>query len=372
FERMGGEVVAQTDRASTAYRVTVLPEHFPNALALLVRMLTKPALRESDWNVERAVILREKGVAQSDGVKLGMQLMAETAHSAVNSAHGQPIMGSLANVTRFAASDLRTFHAAHYAPTQFTVAVCGAVTADAVAKEVATVLPATTAPMEAVPAPVISAQESLEPRRASLLPANAQTDRALATLTIGFSATPIAADPRRAATCDVLVALLARGNGGMLPTRLRANPTTNALSVEADYLPQADSAMMVIRATGAKQNIGRIEDAVVETLAELAQRLADGGAASLAEELAVAKSAAIADVRYQRETVDGEARYLAFLDTINAPADYADLYAERVRAVTGADILRVLEQEVTPRKRVVSVVGLSAPASVGTKETVVP
>ncbi len=362
LERMGGEVIALTDRVSTAYRVTVLPEHFEAALVLMLRMLTKPALRDADWNRERTVILREMGVAQSDGARQGMQMMAQTAYP--GDPHGQPIMGSMANVTQFTAADLRAFHTAHYAPAQFTVSVCGAVSADAAEKCVASVLSVVAAPSQAAPVPVaLPAIVDAVPRRAPLLAVSAQTDRALATLTLGFPVATITAAPERAAVYDVLAAVLARGTGGQLLNRLRTNPAHAALSVECDYLPQADSAMLTVRATGTKENIGRIEDTIVETLTDLAQRLADGGGGSLADELADAKSAAIDAVRYQRETVDGEARYRAFLDTIAAPEDYADSYAERVRAVTWDDILRVLDTQVTPRKRMVSVVGLTAPGN---------
>ena len=129
FERMGGEVSAQTDRVSTAYRVTVLPEHAVAALTLLVQMMTKPAFRAADWEHERTVIVREMGVAQSDAAKRGLQSVAQTAYP---DAPGQPIMGSAANVARFTADDLRTFHAAHYLPPRFTVSVCGATTTEAV------------------------------------------------------------------------------------------------------------------------------------------------------------------------------------------------------------------------------------------------
>ena len=214
---------------------------------------------------------------------------------------------------------------------------------------------AETAPSPAPAAP----NDAAEPRRAALFAANAQTDRALATVFVGFPVAALSADPKRAAAYDVLAAILARGAGGILPARLRGVPGREALSVEADYFTQSAGAMFVVQATSAKKSIGRIEDAVIETLSDLAQKLADGDATTFADEIADAQAAALAEVRYARETVDGEARYEAFLDTVNAPEGYAETYAERVRAVTAADILRVLEREVTARKRVVSVVGLA-------------
>lgn len=356
FERMGGEVSAQTDRVSTAYRVVVLPEHAEAALTLLLQMLTKPALRDSDWARERTVIEREMGVAQSDPVKQGLQALAQTAYP--NDAHGQPIMGSPANVARFSANDLRAFHAAHYLPAHFTVSVCGAVSADAVAKVLAGLPAGNVAEATASPATL---PEIGEPRRAPLPPAEAQSPRKLATLTLGFPVLPLASDPKRAAVYDVLAALLARGGGGLLPARFRAAPSLETFGVDAGYETQADTALFVVRATGTPRNIGLVEDALMDALTGLAQRLADGDTATFADDLAGAKAAVISDVLYGIETVEGAARREAFLDTINAPANYSDSYAEYVRAVSGRDVLRVLEREVTPRKRVVSVGGLAAP-----------
>ncbi|MBC8139227.1 MAG: insulinase family protein, partial [Fibrella sp.] len=162
-----------------------------------------------------------------------------------------------------------------------------------------------------------------------------------------------------AAACDTLAVLLARGMGGVLGERLTGDKKLNAISVNAEYLPQTDRALFVLHATGAKRDIGQIEDVIIDELANLKARCASGDAA-LEELLEGAKSVVIGQERYQRETVDGEAKYLSYLDMLGAPDGYADKYAERVRAVSVADISRLMGQYIVPAKRSVAVIGLSA------------
>lgn len=362
FERMGGEASAQTLRDCTAFRVCVFPDQWKNALTTWGEMLQKPAFREADWATERTIILREMNVAQSETTKLGQQTLATIAYP-TNDPYSQPLMGSRDNLERFTASDLKAFHAKQYRSANLTIAISGPVTAEEVAAVVssdqwsvasseAVVLPATS------PTPPLTTAPNT-PVRAALFTDDEQTARNLATVYLGFRAPRLQTEPTSAAVCDVLAALLVRGTSGILGDRLTNDKKLNAVSVNADYMPQADRALFVIHATGAKRDIGQIEDVIIEQLDDLKTRCVNGDA-TLEDLLEGAKSAAIGEERYQRGTVDGEAKHIAFLDMLNAPEDYADKYAERVRAVSIADIARLLNQHIDPAKRNVTVIGLSA------------
>jgi predicted Zn-dependent peptidase len=162
----------------------------------------------------------------------------------------------------------------------------------------------------------------------------------------------------------VLAALLAPGSGGILGERFTANKKLDVISFRAQYQPQTDRALFVLHATGAKRDIGQIEDEIVAELENLKARFATDGE-NLAMLLEGAKSIALGEERFQRETVEGEAKYLAYLDMINAPDGYAEKYAERVRAVSIKDLSRLLEKYVTPTRRGVAMVGLSTVRSAG-------
>ncbi|MBC8136440.1 MAG: insulinase family protein [Fibrella sp.] len=362
FERMGGEAFAQTLRDGTAFRVCVLPERWKDALATWGELLQKPAFRETDWAMERIVILREMNVAQSETAKLGLQALATIAY-APNDSYSRPLMGSRANVERFTANDLRAFHTKRYQPANLTVAVSGPVTAEEVKSVVSgqwSVVSGTVAPSPIPPRTADYAPPTTNaPLRAPLFTDDEQTARKLATVYLGFHAPRLQTDPSNAAACDVLATLLARGLGGILGDRLTGDRKLNTTSVYAEYLPQADRALFVIHATGEKRDIGQIEDAIIAELETLKARFANGDA-SLEDLLEGAKSATIGEAEYPRQTVEGEAKYLAYLDMLNAPDGYAEKYAERVRAVSVADMSRLLENYVTPPKRRVAVIGLSA------------
>lgn len=360
FERMGGEASAQTTRDATVFRVTVLPERWKDALAVWGEMLAKPAFRDADWLAERAVIRREIGVAQSDATKLGLQTLSETAYPD-GDPFRQPIMGGPANIDRFTPSDLRTFHAARYAAANLTVVICGPVSALEAASAVNERFPATKGRAVSVGVAVAPVPTSFPtiPTRAPLFTDDEQTTRELATVYLGFRAPRIQTDPNGAAACEVLTALLGRGAGGILGGRLLGDKALDAVSVGTEYLPQTNRALFVINATGAKRDIGRIEDAIVDEIKALAGRPA-GADAARDGALAAAKESVLGAERYRRETVEGEAQYLAYLDMLGVPGDYAERYAGRVRAVSPADLTRLLTDYVSPAKRVVGVTGITA------------
>jgi predicted Zn-dependent peptidase len=404
FERMGGEASAQTFRDGTAFRVCVLPERWKDALTTWSELLQKPAFREADWATERTIILREMNVAQSETAKLGLQTLASIAYPAADP-YAQPLMGSRANVERFTAGDLRAFHAKRYVPANLTIAVSGPVTAEEVASVVGAqwavgggISGGPPAPnfggaggvasvSAGVPEPNVHAGEAgsstnppappeldegrlpgvggppeipaSAPVRAPLFTDDEQTARKLATVYLGFRAPRLQTDPNSAAACDVLAAMLARGMGGILGDRLTGDKKLNTISVSANYMPQADRALFVIQASSDKRDIGQIEDVIIEELGNLKVRCAsdDVGLEDLLED---AKSAAIGEERRQRDTVDGEAKYLAYIDMLKAPGDYDTRYAELVNKVSLVDIERLLDRYVIPTKRNVAVIGLSA------------
>ncbi len=373
FENSGGEAFAQTLRDGTAFRVCVFPEQWKGALTTWSELLQKPALREADWATERTVISREMSVAQSETTKLGLQTLATVAYPP-GDPYRQPLMGSVANVERFTAGDLRAFHARRYRPENLTIAVSGPVTTEEVGLVVSGLWsvvsavtgearPVVTPPTPAGTPPLTTDHSPLTtdlPSRAPLFTDDEQTARKLATVYLGFPAPRLQTAPGDAAACDVLAVMLGRGSGGILGERLTGDKTLDAISVQAEYQPQTDRALFVLHATGAKRSIGRIEDVIVEELANLKARCATGNDAGLDDLLEVAKSGAIGDERSQRETVEGEAKYLAYLDMLNAPDGYADKYRERVAAVTVADLARLLDSYVVPAKRSVAVIGLAA------------
>ena len=367
FESMGGEASAQTFRDGTAFRVSVFPERWKDSLTTWAELLQKPAFRESDWTQERLVILREMCVAQSDTTKLGLQTLASLAYPAPDS-YGQPLIGSRSHVEQFAVDDLKRFHTSHYQTSNLTITITGPVITNDVKAFVQTLFPVSSKQSTPMPSslPVTQSTQVADSQslsetaiRASLFTEEEQTERKLATVYMGFLAPRLQTDPKGSAACDVLSALLAQGTEGILGRRLFQETQLNTISIATDYLPQVGSALFVIHATGAKRDIGRIEDAIVEELTRLTTRISSDPA-SLDEEIAAAKSSVLGEIRYRRGTIEGEAQYLAYLDMLNAPENYAEKYSERIQGVSVNDISHLLQQYITSKKRRVSVIGLTA------------
>ena len=122
FESLGGEVGAQTSRDFVTYSITVPEKNWKAALRLLGSMLLSPAFRPADVEAERAVIRREMAVARGDARRLGIGALAGAAFP-VGDPYRLPLMGTEQSIGKLTDADLRAFHAAHYRPGRFTLAV---------------------------------------------------------------------------------------------------------------------------------------------------------------------------------------------------------------------------------------------------------
>ena len=367
FESLGGEVGAQTSRDFVTYSITVPEKNWKAALRLLGSMLLSPAFRPADVEAERAVIRREMAVARGDARRLGIGALAGAAFP-VGDPYRLPLMGTEQSIGKLTDADLRAFHAAHYRPGRFTLAVAGPVSLEAVREAAAeafggasrTETAAATgngasAAAEAGEVPLVSAGAEARPVRAVVLPpADARTAATLNTVFFAFRV-PAPRDPAEAALAEVTASLLARGGDeGCVAKRLTASGL--AVAVRAEYLALRRGGLLLLSATG-RGTADELESALVAELVRLREDGVPPG------EVEAAKYARLGQAMADGEVADALAARLAYYDALDAAPDWYEGYAGRVSALTDADLARSVRDWLAPARRVVAVTGPDAAAT---------
>jgi predicted Zn-dependent peptidase len=123
LESRGGALDAYTSRDTTAFQARVLDRDLPRAIDVLTDVVRRPALRESDLELERNVILEEINTVLDTPDDLVFDLSAEAMWPA--HPYGYTILGTRESVAAMSAADLRERHGAAYVPGNCVIAAAG-------------------------------------------------------------------------------------------------------------------------------------------------------------------------------------------------------------------------------------------------------
>ncbi len=122
FDEIGADSNASTSEEVTTFHTAVLPEYLPEAFELLSVLLT-PALRESDFDLEKKVILEEIAMSKDQIFWVAYE-RAMTEHFG-----GHPlerlILGTTESISALRVEQMRTYHDAHYKAGNIVLAVAG-------------------------------------------------------------------------------------------------------------------------------------------------------------------------------------------------------------------------------------------------------
>jgi predicted Zn-dependent peptidase len=133
LDEVGGDCNAFTTKEYTTFYVRLLSEHLPLGLDILSEIMWEPALRPSDVDAERTVILDEILMHADEPA----DLVAEQWQSSLFAGHalGRDTLGTDSTVGSLDAGQIRRFFDHHYRPGNMVVSVAGDCTHDAVAAD---------------------------------------------------------------------------------------------------------------------------------------------------------------------------------------------------------------------------------------------
>ena len=132
-ERLGAEVNAHTDKDHTAFHIEGLPDDLPAFVALLADIVLNSSFPADELERERRVIEQEFSEFDEDPASVAFQLFDRACYGPAHPA-GRPIIGTRANIRRFARSDLLDYAKRQYTASNVVVAAAGPVDFEALAR----------------------------------------------------------------------------------------------------------------------------------------------------------------------------------------------------------------------------------------------
>jgi zinc protease len=351
-ELMGSTLDAGADWDSSVVKLTTLSSRLPDALALLARVLTEPALPDDEFQRLRNERLAELLQQRSEPRSLADDAFAQAIY-APTARYARPDGGSEQSVRALTLDQLRAFYAARYSPRVTTVVLVGDLSVDEGITLVTRALghwSGSTPPACVAPDAVLTRSRGVRIVR--------KADAPQSELRVGHVGMQrLTPDYFPLVLCNAIL-------GGLFSSRLNLN-----LREEHAYTYGAHSGIDWRRWAGPFSMEAAVQSdvsgkAVREMLNEFDRIRAEPVSASELS-LAISYLDGVFPIRF--ETTRAIASALASQAIYSLPSDYYDAYREHIRAVTADDILRVAQAHFDPARLQVVAVGdpdaISAPLS---------
>lgn len=337
-EDVGGNNNAFTAEDMTAYQNEVPSNH-------LERLLWAEAERLANLNVDRANLDSERAVVQEELRERVLSDPYGRLFNALPSQHftahpyRRPVVGSIEDLNAATLDDVRLFHRTYYRPDNAVLIVAGDFEPSQLDSWIDRYFAPLQRPTEPIPRVQVTEPVRTQDRRAALTGPKVP----LPALAILWQGPPAAhAD---AAALQVASALLSAGDSARLNEALvyRAQ-AAQAAGFGAELY--ADAGMLVAYAIAASQQpLQRLEALLLQEI----RRLADGPIRPA--ELDKVRTQLLTSALVSRQTPQGQAGAVGRAVLQRGDPRDADRELERLQAVTGADVQRVLKSMLT-RKRV--------------------
>jgi predicted Zn-dependent peptidase len=338
IDAMGGDMNAFTAREHTGFHVKCLDEDGPEALSILVDIMSRPLIAPDDVEIERGVIVEEILERDDEPADWVHDLVLESAFA--DNALGRDVLGSQESIEAMPRDAIAAFFAANYTPENIVLAAAGAIDHDAVCvagEAIATARRAT---------PATKARATPEPPGRTTIAVDVQ-DTEQVHLCIAIPTVNQRDDDRYAlAVVDQLF-------GGGLSSRLFEEVREKrglAYTIYSYRSLFSDAGVLVISAgTAPSKNCDTLE-----VIGDELTRLANDGVT--AKELDIAKRHLVGAFHLGLEDTGARMASIASSQLALGRVDEVDTAAQRIRDVSADDVARVVA-ELTAAPRVVAVVG---------------
>jgi len=328
IDGMGAEYSCAANHTRIESNLTVLTEDLEDGLELFADVIQNPRFDDEAMERARREIHGAITARADNWTADAMDIMLDELFP--KHPYGRPSVGTHEGVDAVTRDDLIAHHESLVTPNNTVVTVFGDVTAEQALEMVEDEFE------DWEPGHPASAEIALEPRRAEPDTLESYHDRAQTVIFMGYHGMPYSAEDRYA--MDVLDAVTSGiyYPGGWLHTDLRGNSLvyvvhaynftgydTGYFGIYAATFEEAlDQAMGIIN--------GHMERIATEPVSE--------------DELELAKQLCIVMDQTNRQTNAAQAHDAAVPELYGLGHDYESDYAERIRAVTADDVLRVAKE----------------------------
>ena len=332
---------AGADVASVTLHVPVA--RLGDALPIMADVVARPAFPENELNRLRKERETSLIQAQDDPEELIAYAFPRLVYGAAHP-YGTASMGTTTSLRSLGVADLKSFYTARYRPDNALLVVAGDVTPDALVPQLESAFASWKAPQGSVTAAQVPAAKQLTARKVYLIdkPGAAQSQ-----IRIGWVGVP------RSTPDFFALRVLNTILGGSFTSRLNMN-----LREEHGYAYGAGSSFDMRMGAGPFYAAAGVQtDKTSEALKEFFNELTRIHQPIDPKELEKAKNYLALLLPRNFETTAGMAGSLAQIWTYGLPADFYGTYADRIRAVTAADVANAATKYIQPDKFAVVVIG---------------
>jgi predicted Zn-dependent peptidase len=322
FDDIGAEHNAFTTIDMTAYHAHVLPDRQDQAIALLSDLL-RPALRDSDFDEERKVILEEIAMYDDNPFWPLYERASEAFHG--DNPLGHRVLGTPESIKAMDVQGMRDYFRARYSPDNTVLALAGRVDLDAAIR---------VAEAELGHVPPQSPRDLRNPSGHRRTDFTIESAKATRHYLLGLAPGPSARDEDRYAFM-VLCQVLSDADSGRLHWALVEPGLADSADVSLDM--HDDCGDVLVSATCDPEDGAEVESILVRELERIAEGAAD-------DELAAVRAKVATMVTLAGERPSGRMRRLGGNWAHGLP--YRSLAEElrQIESVTAADTRRVAQR----------------------------
>lgn len=327
IKKLGASQNAFTASDYTCYHVLGAKEHFKRLMELEADAVMNSLIDPAEFEKEKQVVIEELRMDKDDPASLLYNLTKDVAYTTHPYKH--PIVGfegGLASATRDSVFD---YYKRYYTPPNMWVVVVGDIKAD----EVVPIVKATMV-ASGTPAPMPSQEVPAEPAQDRRKELARYGDIQQGYLNMVWHVPGIASPDNY--VLDVIANLMGSGRSSRLYKTLFESEQLVS-DIRASYFTSQDPSLFMVNAQMPQGNVRRVQERVVKLMDELKE------GSIPAEEFDKVKQQIIADNLFVHETAENQAFSYGHYATLGKLPD-ADLYVDRIKQVTMADVKRVASE----------------------------
>jgi zinc protease len=334
-EQLGLTVNVRTGWDSTDISVSGPPDSLEPIFDLLGKLLISPAFDQKELDALKATRIAE---LNQDGQDASVAARSK-AQEVVFGSHpfGRPVRGTAATVGLITRQDLIYFHNRFYIANNAVLVVSGDVTAEQVTRLARSKLGAWKKG-DRVP-PTFRTPEVLAERRVFILDRSDEQPAQAAVAQIGLS--------RRAA--DYFAAVIAAEVLGEQVSKLAAIHA--GTKIETRLETRLLAGPLMVRITAAPGDLAGDLDLLLETMASMHT------SPPASDRVEAAKERLISSMADRLKTTAGAAEVILDIETFGLGKDYVITFADRVNAITPADVQRAAQTYFKPKSVAIVIAG---------------
>ncbi|WP_180539037.1 M16 family metallopeptidase [Nevskia soli] len=342
-QRLGAKISANSDVDLTTVRLSALTSKLDASLDLFADVLLNPAFPAEDFERERKLQLATIEQEKTEPFGIAFRVLPGLIYGPTHP-YGTPSSGTTESLTAMKREDIRKFYETWFRPNNATIIVIGDTTLSEIRPKIESALAAWKqgdVPQKAVPRVLVPEKDSVY-----LID---KPDAAQTVIISGMLA------PQAEESQEVQLETMDNIFGGAFGSRLNMNLREDkhwSYGAWSEVMPSSGQRLYF---AGAPVQTDKTRESIVEVQKEI--RGMTGARPITADELERAKSQEILQMAGARESLQREAHWIERAIELHLPDDFYDKYADRVKAVTAADVKDQAQTVIAPDHMVWLIIG---------------